>query len=115
MFGSYESTAAAWFMIEGLALRIVRDDVDEDDVRVVAAGDLLRARGADVAGADDRDLSSHVTRAPSLSMIASATSLVPTADGSSRVGFMSYVRLFPSAITAATALSSRAAAPGSSR
>jgi len=52
---------------------------------------LGRARGADVPRSDDGDLPSHVTRAPcsSLSMMASATSLVPTAVGSSRVGFMS--------------------------
>ena len=48
--------------VESLALRVVGDDVDEDDVRVVAAGDLLRACGADVAGADDGHLSSHATR-----------------------------------------------------
>src|SRR5207237_7426966 len=64
--------------VERLALREVRDDVDEDDVRVVAARELLRARRADVAGADDRHLVPH-TRTPSLSMIASATWLVPTA------------------------------------
>src|SRR5207253_11269300 len=74
--------------VQRLALRVVRDDVDEDDVRVVGAGDLLRARRADVAGTDDRDLCSQ-TRTPSLSMIASAYSDVPTAVGSSRRGFMS--------------------------
>ena len=48
-------------------------------------------------------------------MIASATSLVPTAVGSSRAGFMSYVTDVPSAITAAIAPSSRSAASRSSR
>ncbi len=42
--------------VEGLALGEVRDDVDEDHVRVVAPRDLLGARRADIAGADDRDL-----------------------------------------------------------
>ena len=78
--------------VERLALREVRDDVDEDDVRVVAARELEGAGGADVAGADDGDFSTQLAT-PSLSMIASATSLVPTAVGSSRVGFMSYVTL----------------------
>ena len=41
-------------------------------------------------------------------MMASAYSAVPTAVGSSRVGFRSYVTRSPSAITAATASSSRA-------
>src|SRR5438105_11127717 len=45
------------------------------------------------------------TPAPSFSMIASATSLVPTAVGSLRVGFMSYVTLSPSRITPAIARS----------
>ena len=47
-----------------------------------------RARGA---RADDRDLPSHhaATSASSFPMTASATSLVPTAVGSSRFGFMS--------------------------
>jgi hypothetical protein len=48
-------------------------------------------------------------------MIASATSLVPTAVGSSRVGFMSYVRLEPSRMTSEIALSRRYAASVSSR
>ena len=48
-------------------------------------------------------------------MIASATSLVPTAVGSSRSGFMSYVTDLPSAMTAAIAPSSRSAASRSSR
>ena len=48
-------------------------------------------------------------------MIASATSLVPTAVGSSRVGFMSYVTSLPSLITAAIALSRLSAASRSSR
>src|SRR5581483_1211229 len=88
--------------VERLALGEVRDDVDEDDVCVVAPRDLLGARRADVSGADDGDLvpsaprlrqldspDLHQTRTPSLSMIASATWLVPTAAGSSRLGFMS--------------------------
>ena len=74
--------------VEGLALRQPFLDVDDVDVRVVALGDLLRGGGADVAGTDHRHLASQ-TRTPILSMIASATSLVPTAVGSSRVGFMS--------------------------
>src|SRR5262249_49157339 len=116
--------------VERLALRQVLDDVDEDDVRVVARGERLRARGTDVPRADDGDLRPsprrlevvetalqicHHALAPSLSMIASATSLVPTAVGSSRVGFMSYVRLFPSRTTSAMASSRRAAASFSSR
>ena len=76
--------------VEGLALRQALLDVDEHDVGVVAPRDLLRGGRADVACADDGDLASH-TRTPIRSMIASATSLVPTAVGSSRVGFMSYV------------------------
>ena len=63
-------------------------DVDEHDVGVVAARELLRAGGADVARADNGDLGPH-DGTSSFSMIASATSLVPTAVGSSRVGFMS--------------------------
>jgi uncharacterized membrane protein len=43
--------------VERLALRQVLDDVDEHDVRVVRTRELERARGADVAAADDRDLS----------------------------------------------------------
>src|SRR5439155_9015827 len=74
--------------VEGFALRQAFLDVDEDDVRVVSGGDRLGAGRAHVAGADDRDLAPH-TRTPSFSMIASATSLVPTAVGSERVGFMS--------------------------
>src|SRR6185436_5603015 len=69
--------------VERLALREVLLDVDEDDIRVVAARDLLRRRRADVPCAHDGDLlpSCH-TRTPIRSMIASATSLVPTAVGS---------------------------------
>src|SRR5262249_33070501 len=100
--------------VERLPLREVRDDVDEDDVGVVAAGDLLRPRGGGVRRAPARGLGSR-TRAPSLSMIASAYSAVPTADGSSRNAFMSYVTLVPSASTAATASSSRRAASASPR
>jgi hypothetical protein len=48
-------------------------------------------------------------------MMASAYSLVPTAVGSVRVGFMSYVTDLPSAMTAATASSSRCAAASSPR
>ena len=76
--------------VERLPLRQVLLDVDEDDVRVVAARDLLRRGRADVPGAHDGDLLPPChTRTPIRSMIASATSLVPTAVGSSRVGFMS--------------------------
>ena len=74
--------------VERLPLRQSFLDVDEDDVGVVAPRDLLGRSRADVAGADDRDLSPQ-TRTPIRSMIASATSLVPTAVGSSRAGFMS--------------------------
>src|SRR5581483_8937486 len=104
--------------VEGLALRQPFLDVDEDDVRVVARRENLCARRADIAGADDGDLppvAHTVTPASSFSMIASATSLVPTAVGSSRVGFMSYVTLLPSRITSAIARSSRSAASRSSR
>src|SRR5262249_21277827 len=93
-------------------------DVDEDDVRVVARRQHLRAGGADVPRADDRDfgpLAHARTPAPSFSTIASATSLVPTAVGSLREGFMSYVTLFPSRITAPIACSSASAASVSSR
>ena len=78
--------------VERLALRQALLDVDEDDVGVVARREHLRARRADVPGADDGDLAPRCscgTSASSFSMIASATSLVPTAVGSSRVGFMS--------------------------
>ena len=76
--------------VERLSLRKVLDDVHEDDVRVVAASELERAGRADVAAPDDGDLAplAH-TRTPNCSMIASATSLVPTAVGSLRAGFMS--------------------------
>ena len=76
--------------VEGLPLRQVLFDVDEHDLRVVARREHLSAGRADVAGAHHSDLASH-TRAPIESMIASATSLVPTAVGSSREAFMSYV------------------------
>src|SRR5919201_823318 len=76
--------------VERLALRQVLLDVDEDDIGVVAQRERLGARRADVAGADDGDLAPPAhTRTPSFSTIASATSLVPTAVGSSRDGFMS--------------------------
>ena len=87
--------------VERLSLGEPLLDVHERDVAVVAARELLRAGRADVARSDDGDLAAalhrrelvapslHQTRTPSLSMIASATSLVPTAVGSSRVGFMS--------------------------
>ena len=42
--------------VQGLALREALDDVDEHDVRVVAACDSERTGGADVPGADDGDL-----------------------------------------------------------
>ena len=42
--------------VERLALREALLDVDEHDVGVVAARELLRAGRADVARADDRDL-----------------------------------------------------------
>ena len=61
-----------------------------DDVGVVARGEHLRAGRADVPGADDGDLGAAAhTKASSFSISASATSLVPTAVGSSRAGFMS--------------------------
>src|SRR5881398_213794 len=75
--------------VQRLALRQVLDDVDEHDVAVVAGREHLGAGRAHVPGTDDRDFAAAQTRAPSASMIASATSLVPTAVGSSRVGFMS--------------------------
>src|SRR5262249_41375015 len=90
--------------VERLALREVLDDVDEDDIGVVAARHFLRYRRADVAGPHDRDPLpagsrlevveaqrelAHGTRAPRMSPIASAPSLVPAAVGSSRVGFRS--------------------------
>src|SRR5262249_40514252 len=89
--------------VQGFPLRQVLDDVDEDDLGVVAARQLQRAGRAHVAAADHGDLAPPLerrqlvptgydvaqTRTPSLSMIASATSLVPTEVGSSRVGFMS--------------------------
>src|SRR5206468_12150575 len=104
--------------VERLALRQAFLDVDEDDVGVVAGCKHLRARRADVARADHCDLAplAHAgTPVSSFSMIASASSLVPTAVGSSRVGFMSYVTLLPSAMTAAIAFSRRLAASCSSR
>ena len=92
--------------VKRLALRQALLDVDEDDVCVVAEREDLRAGRADVACAHDRHLPAALvgpelvpselelrsvrhTRTPSFPMIASATSLVPTAVGSSRVGFMS--------------------------
>src|SRR5918992_651176 len=69
--------------VECLALGQPLLDVDQDDVGVVAARDLLGDRGADVTGAYNGDLASrHQTRTPIRSMTASATSLVPTAVGS---------------------------------
>src|SRR5207244_10791164 len=93
-------------------------DAHGHDVRVVARREHLRARGADVAGSHDGHLAAlaHArTPAPSFSMIASATSLVPTAVGSVRVGFMSYVTLSPSRITSAIARSRLSAASCSPR
>src|SRR5262245_30758820 len=102
--------------VERLSLGQPFDDVDDDDVRVVAPGKLLCDRRADIAGADHGHLPALAhTGTASLSMIASATSLVPTAVGSSRVGFMSYVTLRPSAITAAMAPSRLLAAERSPR
>src|SRR5207237_807446 len=78
--------------VERLALRQPLLDVDEDDVGVVARRQHLSAGRAHRARADDGDLPPLAqTRAPILSMIASATSLVPTAVGSSRDGFRSEV------------------------
>ena len=88
--------------VERLSLREAFLDVDEDHVRVVAPRDLLGGGGAHIARSDHRHLPSQ-TRTPILSMTASATSLVPTAVGSSRFGFMSYVTDVPSATTAAIA------------
>ena len=76
--------------VERLALWQALLDVDEHDIAVVAPRELLRARCADVPGPDDRHLAPLAqTVTPICSMIASATSLVPTALGSSRDGFMS--------------------------
>ncbi len=78
--------------VERLALRQPFLDVDEHDVGVVAVGEHLRARRADVPRADDGDLRvarSRLAPLSSFSISASATSLVPTAVGSSRDGFMS--------------------------
>ena len=50
--------------VERLALREALLDVDEDDVAVVAARELLRAGRADVPGADDRDLPTHERARP---------------------------------------------------
>ena len=78
--------------VERLALRQALLDVDEHDVGVVARREHLRAGRADVPGADDRDLARVLMLARELwsfSISASATSLVPTAVGSSRDGFMS--------------------------
>ncbi len=89
-FGSYPEHRSGLVDVERLPLGQALLDVDEHDVRVVAPRELLGAGRADVARTDDRDFPplAH-TRTPSFSMIASATSLVPTAVGSSRVGFMS--------------------------
>src|SRR6266540_1651501 len=97
-----------------VAHRVERIRVDDDDVRIVAARDLLSHGAADHAGADDGDLPPH-TRTASFSIRASATSLVPTAVGSSRRGFMSYVTLLPSWITSEIARSRLSAAFCSSR
>ena len=76
--------------VERLALRQPFLDIDEDDVGVVASRQHLGAGRADGPGTDHGDFASLAqTRAPISSMIASATSLVPTAVGSSRDGFMS--------------------------
>jgi hypothetical protein len=74
--------------VERLSLRQALHDVDDDDLGVIATGHLLRHRRADVSRADHSDPAPH-TVTPIRSMMASATSLVPTAVGSSRVGFMS--------------------------
>src|SRR6185503_19591058 len=103
--------------VERLALRQALLDVDEHDVPVVPQRQHLRTGRADVPGADDRHRAAraHETGAPSASTIASATSLVPTAVGSSRVGFMSYVTFSPVRMTSLMAPSSRLAASVSSR
>src|SRR5918992_341895 len=115
--------------VERLALRQALLDVGEHDVGVVAPREHLRAGRARVPRPDDRDLPPALvrpelvaaelelghTRTASFSTIASATSLVPTAVGSSRVGFMSYVTLRPSRMTSAIASSSRSAASASPR
>ena len=70
--------------VERLPLRQALLDVDEHDVGVVAASRAPARTCADVAGADDGDLRLLIRAAPSFSISASATSLVPTAVGSSR-------------------------------
>src|SRR5438876_709709 len=74
--------------VERLALRQALLDVDEHDVGVVAQREHLCAGRADVAGAHDGDLP-PAAHAWSFAISASATSLVPTAVGSLRDGFMS--------------------------
>ena len=51
---------AGLVQVERLALRQVLDDVDEHDVGVVAARDLLGGGRADVARADDGDFLAHL-------------------------------------------------------
>ena len=51
--------------VERLALRQALLDVDEDDVRVVALREHLRARGTDVPGPHDGHLLSHLLAPPS--------------------------------------------------
>ena len=78
--------------VERLALRQAFLDVDENDVRVITGREDLGAGSADVPGADDRDPTAPAYAATplcSFSTSASPTSLVPTAVGSSRAGFMS--------------------------
>src|SRR5919109_1565373 len=76
----------------------------------LAACDAEQQRVADLSRSS-RNCDLHAIS----SITASANSLVPTAEGSSRVGFRSYVTLFPLRITSATARSIRSAGSASFR
>src|SRR5205823_9719589 len=100
--------------VERHALRPTLDDVDQPDrLEDVVLGQPLRGGRPVEPGADHRHLPVAPHDQPNFSMIASAYSPVPTAVGSFRFGFMSYVTLFPSATTAATAFSRLRAARSS--
>src|SRR5207248_7375542 len=79
--------------VEREPLGLALDDVGEHDgLEHVVLGEALRGGRAVEPGADDGDLSvpgHQDVNSSSLLMIASAYWLVPTAVGSSRVGFMS--------------------------
>ena len=83
----YEETAGSRVVVITAGLPR-QPGMSRDDLGIVAPRHLLRHRRANVARPDYGNPAPH-TVTPIRSMMASATSLVPTDVGSSRVGFMS--------------------------